>query len=143
MRKRAQPIVIRYHKVSLLKDPELHYMTLLQLYMPWTNENDLIYGCTSYKEKFELVKDNIMCNIRKHDACYGKFDLDQDMLFEQYDSGDDRSDNSDNELSDFGMLNPTLLDLNSNDSSDTPTMGPVLLTMNDYLQACFIICALN
>ena len=32
MRKITQPIVIRYHKVSLLKDPELYYMTLLQLY---------------------------------------------------------------------------------------------------------------
>ena len=34
MRKRRQPVVIRYHKVSLLKDPELHYMTMLQLYLP-------------------------------------------------------------------------------------------------------------
>ena len=80
MRKRTQPIVIRTHRVSLLKDPELHYMTLLTLYMPWTNENDLISGCTSYAQKFELVKDDIMSNITKHDACYGKFDLDEDML---------------------------------------------------------------
>ena len=125
MRKRAQPIVIRYHKVSLLKDPELHYMTLLQLYMPWTNENDLISGCTSYAQKFDLVKDDIICNIRKHDACYGRFDLDVDMLFDRDDSENDISDNSDNQQSDFGMLNPNLLDLNNSDTSNNPTMGPV------------------
>ena len=125
MRKRAQPIVIRYHKVSVLKDPELHYMTLLQLYMPWTDENDLISGCTSYAQKFGLVKDDIMCNIRKHDACYGRFDLDEDLLFEQCDSDDDACDDSDEEPSDFGMLNPSLLDLNNSDGSNNPTMGPV------------------
>ena len=124
MRKRTQPIVIRYHKVSLLKDPELHYMTLLQLYMPWTNENDLISGCSSYAEKFKQVKDAIMSNIRKHDACYGKFDLDEDMLFERDDS-DNVSNNSDDEPCGFGMLNPDLLDLNSNNSSNNTTIGPV------------------
>ena len=126
MRKRTQPIVIRYHKVSLLKDPELHYMTLLQLYMPWTNESDLILGCSSYAEKFELVKDEIMSNITQHDASYGKFDLDEDMLIERDDSSENEADNNaDNEPSDYGMLNPELLDLNNNDSSSNTTMGPV------------------
>ena len=32
---------MRYHKVSELEDAELHHLRLLQLYMPWKNEDDL------------------------------------------------------------------------------------------------------
>ena len=38
MRKRNRPCVIRFHKVSELKNPEEHYLRLLQLYLPWRNE---------------------------------------------------------------------------------------------------------
>ena len=34
MRKRSRPCVIRFHKVSKLKNLEQHYLRLLQLYMP-------------------------------------------------------------------------------------------------------------
>ena len=43
---------------------------------------------SSCAEKFNLVKDNIMVNIKRHDACFGRYDLDEDMLFEHSDSGD-------------------------------------------------------
>ena len=41
MRKRSQPCVIRFHKVSKLKSPGEHYLRLLQLYMSWRDENKL------------------------------------------------------------------------------------------------------
>ena len=41
MRKRSRPYVIRFHKVSKLKNQEEHYLRLLQLNMPWRNENEL------------------------------------------------------------------------------------------------------
>ena len=41
MRKRSRHCVIRFHKVSKLKSPEEHYLRLLQLYIPWRNENEL------------------------------------------------------------------------------------------------------
>ena len=37
----CRPCVIHFHKVSELKIPEEHYLRLLQLYMPWRNENEL------------------------------------------------------------------------------------------------------
>ena len=75
MTKQTQFRVIGYHKVSKLEDSELHYMPLLQLYMPWRNENDLKRVCSTYAEKFEFVKGDIMRNIKKRDVFYGKFDL--------------------------------------------------------------------
>ena len=95
MRKRTHPIVIRYHKVSLLKEPELYYMTLIQLYLPWRNETDLISGCATYAQKFELVKDILMPNLKKHDAWNGEYDLDEDMLFERDESDNDVDNNLD------------------------------------------------
>ena len=76
---------MKYHKVSELEVPELHYITLLQLYKPWRNKKDL-------KRDFldicrEIVKDDIMTNIEKNDAFYGKFDLD-DLLDEVLDGVD-------------------------------------------------------
>ena len=47
------------------------------------------------------------------------------MLFERDDSENDVSDNSDDEPSDFGMLNPDLLNFNNDDSSNSETIGPV------------------
>ena len=40
MRKLSRPCVIHFHKMSKLKSPEEHYLRLLQLYMPWRNENE-------------------------------------------------------------------------------------------------------
>ena len=55
MRKRTQPCNMRYHKVSNLKDSEQYYMKLLQLYMPWRDEDDIKGNCHSFKEKFGQV----------------------------------------------------------------------------------------
>ena len=50
MRKRSRPIVIRYHNVSKLKNPEEHYLIKIQLYLPWRNEDQLKYENQSYEE---------------------------------------------------------------------------------------------
>ena len=78
---------MRYHKISKLEDPGLYYMTFLQSYISWRNEEDLKRDCSTYAEKFRLVKDDTMRNIEKHDAFYGKFDLD-DLLDEVIDEVD-------------------------------------------------------
>ena len=106
--------VMRYHKVSELENPELHCVTLLQLYMPWRNEDKLKRDCSTYAKKFEFVKDDIVSNIKKHDAFYGKFDVD-DLLGEVLDGVDhDLLDQDEENIgpSDHGVLNPDLLDLN-------------------------------
>ena len=38
MRNCSLPCIIRFHKVSKLKSPEKYYFRLLQLYVPWINE---------------------------------------------------------------------------------------------------------
>ena len=40
MLKHSQPCIIHFHKVSKLKSPEEHYLRLLQLYIPWRNDNE-------------------------------------------------------------------------------------------------------
>lgn len=58
MRKRKK-CVMRYHKPSKFSSSEGYYMVLLQLYMPWRNENDIIGSFGSYKEKFDDVFEDI------------------------------------------------------------------------------------
>ena len=127
MKKRKQPIVIRYHKLSALKDPEEHFMTMLQLYMPWRVEEDLMRGCVSYQEKFDQVKDSISINIEKHDVFFGKFDMDDEMVLER-DQGSESDENTYDDTDDYGMLNPHLLDLDTdcNDTSSSNPTGPIL-----------------
>ena len=55
MRKRSRPCVIRFHKVSKLKSPEEHYLRLLQLYMPWRNENELKQDNQSHENRYKEV----------------------------------------------------------------------------------------
>ena len=51
MRKGSRPCVIRFHKVSKLKSPEEQYLRLLQLYMPWRNENELRQDNQIYEDR--------------------------------------------------------------------------------------------
>ena len=67
MRKRSRLCVIYFHKVSKLKIPEEHYLRLLQLYMPWRNENELKQGNQSNEDRYKEVEGNILCNIKKHE----------------------------------------------------------------------------
>ena len=61
MRKHSRPRVVCFHKVSKLKSLEEHYFRLLQLYMPWRNENELKQDNQSYEDKYEEVEGDILC----------------------------------------------------------------------------------
>ena len=63
MGKRKRPCVIRFHKVSKLKNPEESYLRVLQLYLPWRKEDLLIGEFKTYQERYEEVKDDISKNI--------------------------------------------------------------------------------
>ena len=67
MHKRCQPCIIRFYKVSKLKSPEEHYLRLLQLHMPWRNENELKQENQSYEDRYKEVEGDILCNIKKHE----------------------------------------------------------------------------
>ena len=66
MRKRKYQCVIRFHKVSKLKNPEEYYLCILQLYLPWRNEDALTGTFNTYQERYEQVKDDISKNIERH-----------------------------------------------------------------------------
>ena len=72
MRKCSRPCVIRFHKVSKLKSPEEHYLILLQLYMPWRNENELKQGNRIYENRYKEVDGDMLCNIQKHEPYLDK-----------------------------------------------------------------------
>lgn len=64
--KRAVSKVIRSVRYNKNKSPESYYREQLMLYMPWRNEDeDLICGCQTFKEKYEQLKDVILKN-RSH-----------------------------------------------------------------------------
>ena len=65
MRKLSQPCVIRFHKLSKLKSPEEHYLRLLQLYMPWRNENELKQNKQSYENRCKEVEGGVLCNAKE------------------------------------------------------------------------------
>ena len=52
MKNKSHPFVLCCHMESKLKNPEHYYMTLLQLYMPWRDEDNL-------KGTFIILKKNI------------------------------------------------------------------------------------
>ena len=62
MRRRSRPCVIRFYKVSKLKSLEEHCLRLLQLYMPWRNENELKQDNQSYEDGYKEVEGDILCN---------------------------------------------------------------------------------
>ena len=76
MRKRKQ-CVMRYHKPSKFSLPENYYMVLLQLYMPWRHEDEIIGHFGSYEDKFNHVYDEIEENILHHEPFFGQFDINE------------------------------------------------------------------
>ena len=62
--------VILFHKVSKLKSPEKHYLRFLQLYMPWSFENELKQDNQSYEDRCKEVEDGTLCNTKKHETGY-------------------------------------------------------------------------
>ena len=65
MQKLSQPCVIRFHKLFKLKSPEEHYLRLLQLHMPWRNENELKQNKQSYENRYKEVENDVLCNTKE------------------------------------------------------------------------------
>ena len=116
MRKRTRPCVMRYHKVSKLKEPELYYMILLQLYLPWRVESDLKGRFSTYQERFASVESQIKSDILKHDPYFEEVDLDLDNLVANM--IDDEHSNVGPDRTDFNFLNPDLLDLDFDNNDE-------------------------
>jgi len=132
MKKRQRPCVMRYHKISKLKDSEQYFMTLLQLYMPWRNEDELKGNSSTYCKKYQDVLSSIQVNIKKHNCDFEKYDdvnLDDVRHFSESESESDID-------SDYGMLNPDLIDMDhddeeNNDDAQGSTTIPVPSTTID------------
>ena len=136
MRKRSRPCVMRFHKVSKLKSPEEHYLRLLQLYMPWRNETELKKDNQSYEDKYKEVEDEILCNIDTHEP-YLDIDYEELHNLDMVES-DEEEDNDD-----FSIINPSLLDLDLEDSNDmgnapvAPTsINNLLLPNEQFYEVC-------
>ena len=126
MRKRSRPCVIRFHKISKLKSPEEHYLRLLQLYMPWRNENELKQGNQSYEDRYKGVEGNILCNIKKHEPYLDiNYEELQNFNFVQSDEEEDNAE--------FSMINPNLLDLDLEDSDNVINATAVSTIIDNLL----------
>ena len=131
MRKRTRPCVMRYHKVSKMKDTEMYYLILLQLYLPWRDQSDLKGQFSSYQEMFAFVEDNIKPNILKHEPYFEQVDLDlDDMMANMMD--DDDPNNEGPDRTDFNFLNPDLLDIDArNIDRDDTNFTPATASINN------------
>ena len=102
--------VMRYHKFINFSASEQYYMVLLQLYMPWRDENAIIDSFASYEDKFNDVFPNIEDNILERKPYFGIWGLDDDDLENNlhimdidgsHESENDNDNPSDNEYSVF------------------------------------------
>ena len=64
--KRRRARVIRYHYIFKEKDEEANYHRLLILYMPWRTDKEIPLH-TSYLQRFEQVKEDILDNIQTYE----------------------------------------------------------------------------
>ena len=126
MQKHSRPCIICFHKVSKLKSPEEHYLRLLQLYMPWRNENELKQGNQSYEDRYKGVEGNILCNIKKHEPYLDiNYEELQNFNFVQSDEEEDNAE--------FSMINPNLLDLDLEDSDNVINATAVSTIIDNLL----------
>ena len=109
MKKRSRPCVIRWHKISELKDPERHYLSMVQLYLPWRDENELIHADGSYRTTYNEVKEQIQDALLRHQP-YNELNIND--LEDQIDIiDDDNDDNDDNNGDNEYNLYPGILDI--------------------------------
>ena len=128
MRKRSRPCVIRFHKVSKLKNPESHYLRIVQLYLPWRNEDELKHEDGTYESKYKEVENEISVNRKRHEPYV---DIDYEEI---YNRDLQESDNEDEEQDpNFSMFDPNLIDYDE-DVTNSTTSGPIApTTVNDLL----------
>ena len=123
MRKRSRPCVIRWHSVSKDKSPELYYLRILQLYLPWRSEDELCHNNGSYFSKYEEVKDIIYDTIMKFEPYH---EMSTEDLENAYDSSDDELTNEnsgDESENDFSIFDPNNLEFDSEDTLPTNISG--------------------
>ena len=104
-------------------------MVLLQLYMPWRNESDIMDSSPSYEEKFNDIFSDIEVNILNHEPYFGVMDIDEIDLednsnFMAIDDSEDDTDDDNNNTSDneYSAFDPSLLDFDSGfEDGDIPT----------------------
>ena len=104
LRKCSRPCVIHFHKVLKLKSPEEHYLRLLQLYMPWRNENEVKQDNQSYEERYKEIERGILCNLKKLESY-------MDINYEELQNFDFILSDEEKDNDEFSMVNPNLLDL--------------------------------
>jgi len=127
MKKRSRPCVMRYHKISKISDPEQYFMILLQLYLPWRNENQIKGEFSTYNLKYQSVATTVQPNIKKHNYSFEQFDINQDDLY--FNSESESESESENENV-YG-LNPELIDQDIEDSNDeNPVTVPATVADN-------------
>ena len=100
-------------------------MRLLQLYMPWRNENELKQGKQSYEDRYKEVEGDILCNIKRHEP-YLDIDYEELQNFNFVQSAEEE-DNAE-----FSMMNPNLLNLDLGDS-DSVSNATAASTIIDNL----------
>ena len=106
--------------------PEEHYLRLLQLYMPWRNENELKQDNQSYEDRYKEVEGDILCNIKKHEPYLDiNYEELQNFNFVQSDEEEDNAE--------FSMINPNLLDLDLEDSDNVINATSVSTIIDNLL----------
>ena len=127
MKKKCHPCVMRCHMESKLKNPEQYYITLLQLYMPWRDEDNLKETYHTFQEKYLNVESIIKPNILTHNKYFETFDIDDDILGNHYDysSFNDNTSDGDDYENEFSVVNPDLLDYDSRDEHNGANDEPV------------------
>ena len=88
------------HMESKFKNPEQYYMTLLQLYIPWRDEDNLKGIYHTFEDKYLAVESTIKPNILKCNKYFETLDSNDDILDNHYDyslSNDNSDDDNDYE----------------------------------------------
>ena len=137
MRKQSRSCVIRYHNVYMLKNSEQYYQRVLESYMSWQNENELVSNKQIYKEKFKKVEHLINGNIKRHEPFINITydDLNDSFIL-------DSNEHNDNEQS--AMINPDLIDFNFASRLYTgykagigrTTVNNILLPNDQFFEMC-------
>ena len=94
-----------------MKCSEEFYLRILQLYMPWRDENELKEENETYEDRYNEVESSIADSIDRHEPF---LDIDYEELH-SYDLSDSEEEDDNVE---FSMINPDLIDFDIDHSSD-------------------------
>ena len=142
MKKRSRPCVIRWHKVSELKDPENYYLSVLQLYLPWRDESELKHANGLYITKFNEVREQIQEAMLRHQP---HNELSIDDLDDNIDIvDDDDNEDGDDQDNDYNLY-PGILDMHeepcnfsatADSSNRLSNMTTTLMPNDEYYDMC-------